>query len=668
MEERNVLEEYKIELSRLSDAEKQERDLYLRNLGIGKILGPVTGYPSIDKPWLKWYKEEYLNLPLREVNAFDYFLEETKGFPNACILDYYGRRYTRNDIEFEVNEYIKKFKAMGIKKGDTVSFVMLNTPEAIFMIYALIKMGAISNMIKFDESGERIKYMTELTKSKYLIAAEVPFILKNVKKAMDESVQLEQVITVGLTESLPIGLVGRMVFDELKMSHLVKQGLTSTVKKDATVLDLAKALKSQLAELKKSSSEVKEITKNDKRFIQYREWMKEKSTSPVVADKGSAKDVAVIVYTGGTTGQPKGVCLTNNNLNAMAHNLKYGEYDFDLGKTSLNILPPAIAYFFNATHGNMSLGVEVHLVSHFTPEEYPYLLKKYRPNIFMSGPILLENMRKADVLEDASFMVAPISGGDKLYETEEALDNEYIKARGGNATVHQGWGMSEGTAASSYMKSNAYKLGSIGIPFIDLIVSVFEYRTDKELKYGEVGELCITGPTIMAMYLNNPEATDGVLIKHQDGRIWLHTDDLGIMDSEGRLYHRGRAKRMLTRRGGKVWLSEIEELASKNPIIDKCSCVKMDDEIEREVPVLHLVLKDNSINIEEVVQELDSVFAKELSENYIPKYYVVRAELPYSEVNKKCDFKALEKENIFDSTEYSINGRIVIKKGLKLTR
>lgn len=668
MEERDLLEEYKIALSKLSDVEKKERDIYLRNIGLGKIMGPVTGYPSIDKPWLKWYKEEYLNLPFQKTNAFDYFLEETKKFPNACVLDYYGRRYTRSDIETEVNEYIKKFKAMGIKKGDTVSFVMLNTPEAIFMSYALIKLGAVSNMIKFDESGERIKYMTELTKSKYLIASEVPFILSNVKKALDESDQLEQVVTVSLTESLPIGLVGRMVYDELQISHLVKQGLTNNVKKDATIIDLAKALKEQLLELKKSNEEIKKITKNDKRFIQYKEWIKEKSYSSSVMDKGAPEDVAVIVYTGGTTGQPKGVCLTNNNLNAMAHNLKYGEYDFDFGKTSLNILPPAIAYFFNATHGNMCSGVEVHLVSHFTPEEYPYLLRKYRPNIFMSGPILLENMRKADVLEDTSFMVAPISGGDKLYETEEALDNEYIKATGGTATVHQGWGMSEGTAASSYMKTNAYKLGSIGIPFIDLVVSVFEYRTDKELKYAEVGELCITGPTIMAMYLNNPEATNGVLLKHQDGRIWLHTDDLGVMDSEGRLFHKGRAKRMLTRRGGKVWLSEIEELASKNPAIDKCSGVKMDDEVEREVPVLHLVLKDNSINIEDVVRELDSVFAKELSDNYIPKYYVVREELPYSEVNKKCDFKALEKENILDETEYEINGKIIIKKVLKLTR
>ena len=157
-------------------------------------------------------------------------------------------------------------------------------------------------------------------------------------------------------------------------------------------------------------------------------------------------------------------------------------------------------------------------------------------------------------------------------------------------------------------------------------------------------------------------------MKHQDGRIWLHTDDLGIIDSEGRIYHKGRAKRMLTRRGGKVWLSEIEELASKNPLIDKCSCVKMDDEVEREVPVLHIVLKDSSINFEEIIKELDDTFSKELSENYIPKYYVVREELPYSEVNKKCDFKALEKENILDETEYEINGKIVVKKTLKLVR
>lgn len=662
--EKNDLIELKKKLSKLTDEEKKERDLYLRKLASGELQGPLTGYSSIDKPWLKWYNEEYLNLPFAKKNAYDYFLSETEYFYDACILDYYGRRYSVKDIDFEVQKYIKKFKSMGLKKGDAVSFVMLNTPEVIFMIYALIRMGITANMIKFDESGERIKYMTELTDSKYLIVSEVPFILNNVKNALQGNNLLKEVVTVSLTESLPVGLMGHMLFDEIKLSQLLKQDTS----KDSSFIDFAKIAKEQIVSLLKSSKEANEIVRDDERFVSYKKWIKNYSKDAELLEIGEPDDVAVIVYTGGTTGKPKGVCLTNNNLNAMAHNLKYGEYDFDFGKTSLNVLPPAIAYFFNATHGNMCSGVEVHLISHFTPESYPYLIKKYEPNIFMSGPILLENMRKADVLDDASFMIAPISGGDKLSETEEALDNEYIQKMGAKTTIHQGWGMSEGTAASSYAKTNAYKIGSIGIPFIDLIVSVFEYRTDEELEYGKVGELCITGPTIMDGYLKNPEATAGVLMKHSDGRVWLHTDDLGLIDSEGRIFHKGRAKRMLTRSGSKVWLSEIEDIASKHWAIDKCSCVKLDDEMEREVPVLHLVLKDDSLDVSQIIDELDNMFREKLANVYIPKYYILRSELPYSEVNKKCDFKTLEKENILDSDEYELKGRIIKKKSLVLKR
>lgn len=660
--ERSQLEEYRKQLEALTDAEKKERDLYLRNLALGIIQGPPTGFPSIDKPWLKWYDENKINQPIISANAYDYFLAETSKFPNAVLLDYYGKKYTRRDIVNEVEEYIKRFKAMGLKLGDTVSFVMLNVPEVIFMWYALSKMGVIANMIKFDESSERIKYMLDLTKSKYLFASEVPFILENVKGALDNNTSLENVITLSLTESLPIGLQARMLFDELKMSHQIKKALKEKQNEKLSVLDLARVVKEQAESLKKSSVKNKQIIQKDGKFIPFSVWAKIKSADSKLEEVGKSNDISVIVYTGGTTGQPKGVKLKNSNLNAMSHNMKNGDYDFNLGKTSLSILPPAIAYYFNSIHGNTPLGVNVHLVSHFTPEEYPYLIKKYEPNIFMGGPILFENMRKANILKDASFMIAPISGGDKLYEVEEEKFIKYIQGLGAKTIVHQGWGMSEGTAASSYVKTNAYKLGSVGIPFVDLIVSVFEYGTDIEVPYNQIGELCITGPTIMAGYLNNPEATNGVLKLHNDGRIWLHTDDLGLMDNEGRIYHKGRAKRMLTRRGGKVWLSEIEDLASKHPLVDKCCCVKLDDEEEREVPVLHIVFKPEVLDVESAVLQVNELLTSTLSENYIPKFYVIRKELPYSEVNKKCDFKSLENEDIFNSEDYDIYGSIIIKR------
>ena len=648
----------KIEL--LKTADSREKDLYLRAISLD-YASEMKGYPSIDKPWLKWFKEDCIGLPFIETSAYDYFLEMTKNFPQSTILlEYYGRNYTISDIKREVEYYIKCFSAMGLKKGNVVSFVMLDVPEVLFIWLAANELGIVSNMIKFDESGERIKYMTELTNSKYIFATSVPFIIKNVKDALEDNNIVEKVITLEVTEALPLPLKTRMLFEELKLSHELKQN----IKDNGNLKQMAKDMKKTMSDLKKSKNQVTELINDDTRFLTFKKWKESltiKEQVPVVSKNGN--DIATIVYTGGTTGKPKGVKLSNNNLNAAAHAIHYGDDTFSLGNSALNILPPAIAYFFNSTHGNFCGGVKVILISHFTVEEYPYLIKKYEPNIFMAGPILLEKIRKANIIKDASFMKAPISGGDKLYEDEEEAWNKIYPL------VHQGWGMSEASAASSYAKTNSYKFGSIGVPLLTVMVSVFDYGTDIELPYNQIGELCVTGPTIMQGYFDNEEETKKVLKLHRDGRIWLHTDDLGFMDEEGHIFHRGRAKRMLTRNGNKVWLTEIEDLASKNPNVDKCCCVKCEDSEEREVPVLHLVLNENSDSIETVVNEIKTEIEEKLGNNYVPKFYVLRDDLIYSSVNKKCDFKELEKENIFDLNNFEQNGDIIKKvEGIKLVR
>lgn len=658
------LKSYKLFLKNLSDTQKKERDLYLRALSLGEVNGNLTGYASVDKPWLKWFEPEKMNQPLKEMSAYDYFVNSTSKFPEKTILlDYYGRQYTSKDIQSEVERLANMLTNMGVREGDIVSFLMLNVPEAIFLWYALNSIGAVANMIKFDESPERIKYMTEITKSKYLFVSSVPFIIKNVKEALQNNQSLNKVITVELTESLPFPLQARMLFEQCQMNREIKETINSSKKQ--TVGEKIKDAKAQLKELKKSKSEIDDIVKGDNNFVTYKECV-EKFKKPI-KNKTKLENVgnktSIIVYTGGTTGQAKGVEITNNNLNAMSAAIHYGDTTYSLGNTALNILPPSITYYYNAIHGNMPNGVKVYSVAHFTIEEYPYLVKKYRPNIFQAGPILLNQIRKVDNIKDPSFMKAPVSGGDKLFEEEEIAWNKKYPL------VHQGWGMSESTACAAYAKTNCYKLGSVGVPLINLSVAIFEYGTDNELTYGEAGEICISGPTLMKGYYANEEATNKVMKIHSDGTKWLHTGDYGYMDNEGRLWYKGRDKRMITRSGNKVWLSDIEDYVSKMPEVEQCSCVKLMDDEEREVPIIHIVLKDNSIDVNNLVNNITNGIQANLNPYNIPKYFIIRAELPYSEVNKKCDIKALESENIFDSLEYTNDGMIFYKKqGLKLKR
>ena len=148
-------------------------------------------------------------------------------------------------------------------------------------------------------------------------------------------------------------------------------------------------------------------------------------------------------------------------------------------------------------------------------------------------------------------------------------------------------------------------------------------------------------------------------MKHSDGTIWVHSDDFGIMDEDGFIFHKGRAKRMLTRNGGKVWLTDIEEIAKTLPFIDDVCACKLDDEIEREVPVLHVVFKESNLDEQEMIEILNNLIKEKCQATFVPKYYIIKESLPYTETNKKLNFKLLESEDILDSSNYNIQGNII---------
>lgn len=652
--------ELKKQLSTLTEEEQKERDLYLRGLANGEIQGPPVGYPSIDKPWLQWYDSEDIMLKREKTNVYDYFKNVA---PNdCCLINYYGKKFYKQDIINEVEKYISKFSTMGICEGTTVSFIMLNVPEIIFAWLALSKMGATANFIKFDETPERIKLMNDIGKSEYMFITELPFIMKSVAKSIELGSQLKQVITVPITSAMP----------KIAQMQMIVDNVLAYSKNNSTTL--IKSLINNVNDLHKGSVETKEILSSNPFFVEFKDWNRNTlNSSSTVVDNGS-ENISIIVYTGGTTGNPKGVELTNDNITAMAHDFNYSRFGFTPGKTSMNILPPGPAYYLNATYGLMCCGVTVQMISNFKIDEYPELIKKYRPNIFLSGPILLKAIADKDVMKDCSFITDPISGGDKLHLAEEDKINEYLKLHGSDAIVHQGYGESESTAAATYAKKNASITGTIGIPMLDINVSIFDYRShdepeivdNAEKRYNEIGEICISGPTIMRGYRDNSMETKKVLRLHEDGKIWLHTDDLGYMDENGRLFHCGRAKRMLTRSGNKVWLGALEETIKQHPNVFDCCCVKKNDDDEREVPIAHIVLKDDTI--ENTFEEIDEMIILAQPESYVPKYYVQRDDIPITSINNKVDFKKMEEEDIFDCSVYEKSGKVIRKKTKKLKK
>lgn len=564
-----------------------------------------TGFASKDKPWLKWH-EPIISFDYEDCNNFyEYFKQQTAGYGdgNMCLMEYNGMHMLRNDVIAEVDLRAKQLNCAGIGRGDIVSLMMLNTPEVIILLLALSKIGAICNLIKYDETPDRVNEMLQLTSSRFLFVAQLPFLIQTAAAVASLNGDLNRIIYVPLmpnTEPVGDGFVSYMDFfngiDTTKESHY-------------------------------------EETRYD--------------------------DTCVIVYTGGTTGTSKGIELTHRNVMAMTYGLKHSNYGFVYGKRSMNILPPAVAYYLNATVGLMVCGVSVLFIPFFQIEDYPNLVAQTRPNVIYSGPILLKGMEKSNI-DDYSYLTNPVSGGDKLYPAEEIEINEGLAKKGCPSPIQQGYGESEVSAVATCNPQGHTVIGSIGIPMQNVVLSIFEHGTDIELPYGgdEIGEICITGPTLMKGYYKDADATNQVLRLHSDGQYWIHTDDLGKIDNDGFIFHCGRAKRMLTRSGNKVWMATIEAEASELDFIVECCAVKMNDPSEREVPVLHMVIKEGTVIDQALVDMIDDKIMQKCSEPYVPKYYVIRTALPYTETNKKMDYRTMEGEDIFGSEFTKIIERV----------
>ncbi len=653
------LQIYKEQLSNLTPEEEKKRRIYLQKLGKGEILGPQTGYSSLDLPQLKWYKQENINIDLLNLNVYENFLQFTKKYGNDHVLmSYYGKEYTRWDIMNEVNKHMFLLhNNLNLQAGDVISLLMLDVPEVLFIWLAANKLGIICNMIKFDENFERIKFMLDLTKSKYLFVTKYEPMIVNVLKA--EPSNLKKVIMVDMNNSLNLAQTLKMLKEEVTVDLRTQNNYAADEK-----ITLKEKLKS-LTEIMQEQTESKKRLKDmdlPANFEDYSSLLKQIDYHEFAVDsslKSEIDRVSVIVYTGGTTGTPKGVMLTNRNLNAMINGVVYGDGEFRADQSSLNILPPGIAFYYNGVLSFMCHGIKVDLISHFTNDSYPFIVDLHRPNVLVGGPILMEKTRKSNAIKDRSFIDISISGGDKLSIEEEEKYNDYL-----GSIVHQGWGMSECAAVASYATTKSYKLGTVGIPLINYEIAVFEPNTDRELGYNEIGELCVHSDTVMKGYFHDDEATKEVLKTHSDGKVWLHSQDLGYMDEEGRIFHKGRIKRMLTRGGNKVWLSQIEDVITQNPLIAKCCCVKADDEAEREVPVAHVVLNFWDINLDNFANELALTIADKLKDNFVPKYFVFCKNLPYTEVNKKVDYLTLEKEGLIPGEDKII---VTLEPAKKLT-
>lgn len=578
-----------------------------------------TGYPSIDKPWMKYYdlKGEKLFLPKKSIYELAY--EENKDNLNSVAIDMRSSKNNfKSGIKITYNDFFKKIenmaqasKVLGINKNEIVPLIVPNIPEARTFIYSNSYIGATSYPI-----------------SPMLPSATLEKIIKenNIKNVVVFSAFYEKY---------------KNILDNCSLNSLI-------------YLDGTESLPSSIQFLNKLKSKITNgsVGKSDN-VINFQEYYKLKKILKDEIRPYYEKDhVAAIIGTSGTTGTSKGVVLTDDNINAAALEYKYGKC-FE-GKF-LDALLPSIGYGISMMHYQVVNKHYTYLIPELVTDKITELVQATKPDTFPGGPVHYINLLQSEEFKKGTLHHAKnyISGGASLpHDVETKLngvkDGYTEKGINDNLYVRQGFGLSENVATGSYSKRGAYKFGSIGIPLPYSNVGIFEPGTDKELKYNEPGEICITGPTVMKEYLNNKEETDKVIKIHKDGKRWIHTKDIGYIDEDGHIFHVERIKNIFMRTGFNVHPSKIAEFINTIDGVKNSYVMGFEHPVEQCVPVAFIELtEDKKDKCEEMLSYIKNKCFTNLEETSIPYEYLFVDALPIN-VGGKIDGIRLKKESNID--------------------
>ena len=574
-----------------------------------------VGKPSVDKPWLKYYTKEQKNTPIPKMSVYDYLLECNKQYKGRIALNYFNRKITYEELFNNIDKVAVALIQKGVKKGDIITVSLPNIPEAVYLFYATSKLGAIANMIDPRTSSEGIKNYTKEVKSNLIFIVDSYY--SKVKDFVDEGV-VDEIISVSPAVSLPLSL---------NFAYKAKEFIEGLRDKE------------------------KKIVFNNN-TINWSTFINSANLKEEIVSNYEVNSPLAIVHTGGTTGVPKGVVLSNENINAVALQSVLTGIDMKREHNWLDIMPPFIAYGLGmGLHLPLTIGMETILIPQFDPKKFDELLLKYHPIHMVGVPShwghIINSKKLAN--QDLSYMIAPTVGGDAMDKKLEVEANEFLRKHGCTSEIVKGYGLTEvcGGVAGTVPENN--QIGSVGIPFVHTIISIFDPETGEELTYNEHGEICVTGPNTMLKYYNNDEATKEMLRVHDDGRIWVHTGDLGYMDEMGSLFIIDRIKRMIVRHDGfKIFPSLVEDVILLHPAVESVKVVGIADKEHRQgrLPKAHIVLKEQyKYNTQEIYEEIKKLCEEKLPEYSQPVAYKFRDALLFTGLGK-VDYLQLEAEDL----------------------
>ena len=560
------------------------------------------------------YSEEVKKKPLEEMPVhIDYFhgtlfeaVEQmVKRYPAYAALRFFGRVTDYRTMQIGIENCAKALRAIGIGEGDHVLIALPNCPQAIYTLYGVNMIGGVADMIHPLSAEAEIEFY--LNESGAIAAVTLDSFYPKFA-AMKDKTKLQHLIIASIGDELPpLKALGYALTEGRK---------TEKIPASAPVLRW------------------KEFLRGGNDFC-----------GPVRA-VCTGDDPAVILYTGGTTGTTKGAVLTNNNINATARQVMAANQMAVPGDKILAVMP--IFHGFGlcvGIHTSLSSGGCSILIPRFSAGSYAKELLKNRCNFTAGVPTLYEALLRQKCLEkaDLSFLKGVYCGGDNLsVELKKKMDS-FLFAHGSPVPVREGYGTTETVTACCLTPPHTYREGSIGLPFPDTYFKIVSPGTEQELPSGEEGEILISGPSVMREYLNRPEETAQALRTHKDGRVWFYTGDLGMIDEDGFVYFRGRAKRMIVTSGYNVYPGQIENILDSCEVVQMSCVIGVPDARKGQRVKAFVQLKPRIPANEATRQEILAHCAKHIAKYAMPTEIEFRTELPTTLVGKVA-YRKLEEE------------------------
>lgn len=589
--------------------------------------GPVA--VTARTPWAPYLGEIPLTLTYFKGTMYQMVLSAANAGPEDIAFDFMGRSVTYKKMADNIDRCARALKNLGVKEGDRVTIALPNCPQAIYMLYAVNKAGAVANMVHPLSAEKEIEFYLKVSHSTVAVTLDRFY---GKFAAVRHMTELRYLIIARISDELP---------PVKRMGYALTAGRKDPkIPKDAPVILWSSFI---------GSSGSSGSTGNTG------------SATPEAGEDiaRGPEDPAVILYSGGTTGTTKGIVLTNKNFNALSAQVLAANPMFRRGDRMLAAMPLFHGFGLGVCiHTMLTCGGRCVLVPRFTPKSYGKLITSRKCNFIAGVPTLYEALLREPSMKgsDMSSLKGVFSGGDSLsVELKKKLDS-FLKEHGSTVNVREGYGTTETVTACCLTPPHIYKEGSIGLPFPDTYIKIVKPGTDEELPYGEEGEILLAGPTVMKEYMDNPVETAQTLRRHSDGLTWVYTGDLGTMDEQGFIYFRGRAKRMIVTSGYNVYPGQLENILDAHPIVQMSCVIGVPDPVKIQKVKAFVKLRAGIDPDDEAKKKLMEYCRKNIARYAMPYDIEFRDDMPKTLVGKVA-YRKLEEEELARISDGDASGK-----------